>query len=88
MTLRPETRAWLTLLALSASTAALAVAQPRLAAWAVPAASAALLLLAWVKARVILKHYLGLSAAPAWLRGFTVVLAIYCAVLLGLALTG
>ena len=82
----PETRAWLTLLALSAASTLLAVAGPGFSGWAVSFASAALLLLAWVKARVILAHYLGLSAAPHILRGFSAVLAIYCIGLLVLTL--
>lgn len=89
MTLKmpPETRAWLGLLALSAGSTALAVAGPGLTGWAIPLATTALLGLAWAKARVILASYLGLSAAPAWLRGFSLVLGLYVLTLLVLALS-
>lgn len=82
----PETRAWVRLLALSATTTVLAVAHPSLHGWAIPTTSAALLGLAWLKARSILSRYLGLSAAPAWLRGFNLVLGLYAALLLALTL--
>jgi len=85
-TLPPETRAWVALLALSAASTGLAVAQPSLQGPIIPSTSAALLCLAWLKARVILKHYLGLNAAPAWLRGFNLTLGLYMALLLALAL--
>lgn len=81
-----ETRAWIILLALSALTTALAVAQPALTGWAIPACSSVLLGLAWLKARVILARYLGLAAAPDWLRGFNLVLALYAGLLLTLTL--
>ena len=84
--LPPETRAWLTLLALTVASTALAVAGPSLSGWTLSACAAALLALAWAKTRVILAQYLGLSAAPAWLRGFTFVLGTYCLVLLVLTL--
>jgi hypothetical protein len=89
MTLKmsPETRAWLGLLALSAGSTALAVASPGLSGGAIPIATTALLGLAWVKARVILASYLGLSAAPAWLRGFSLVLGLHVMALLVLALS-
>lgn len=44
------------------------------------------LLLALLKARVILSRYLGLDAAPRWRRGFNLTLGLFCAVLLGLFL--
>jgi hypothetical protein len=37
-------------------------------------AAGGILLLALIKARVILARYLDLSQSPAWLRGFTIVL--------------
>lgn len=49
-------------------------------------AGAAILTLAWAKARVILAHYLGLVRAPFWQRGFDTALALFCLVLLGLYL--
>ncbi|MDP3959575.1 MAG: cytochrome C oxidase subunit IV family protein [Pseudorhodobacter sp.] len=84
----PETRAWLILLALSATSTALAVAGPSLNGWAIPTAAVALLTLAWAKVRVILTDYLGLRAAPVWLRGFSLVIGLYTALLLVLVLAG
>lgn len=49
-------------------------------------AGAMILALAWLKARVILRRYLGLASAPFWARGFGVSLAVFCALLLGLYL--
>ncbi len=45
-----------------------------------------ILLLAWLKARVILGRYLGLSQAPFWSQGFGISLAVFCLILLGLYL--
>jgi hypothetical protein len=84
--MRPETKGWLTLMALTAASTALAVAEPHLGPSALTAGAAVLLALAWAKARVILALYLGLSAAPAWLRGFNFVLGLYCVGLLVLTL--
>lgn len=82
----PATRAWLTLLALSAATTGLAVSQSALSGWMINVCCAALLMFAWLKARVILSRYLGLAAAPDWLRGANLVLALYAALLLSLTL--
>jgi hypothetical protein len=41
--------------------------------------------LAWIKAQVILRVYLGLQNAPSWGRGFGMVLAIYMIGIMGLA---
>jgi hypothetical protein len=51
-----------------------------------PAAGAAILAQALVKARVILARYLGLDAAPSWLSGFTTVLGLWALLMLGLYL--
>ncbi len=84
MTVPVLIRAWATLIALSLGSTALAVgAIPP--AWQ-PVAGAAILILAWAKARVILARYLGLAAAPFWARGFGVALGVFCLVLLGLYL--
>lgn len=64
------TRAWLTLIALTAATAAIAGLDGRVAA-------AGLLALAWLKARVILGRYLHLHDAPGWLGAFMLPLAIW-----------
>lgn len=74
----PLTRTWTLLIALSAATVFLA---PMPGA----AAMAGLLILAWVKARAILGGFLHLRAAPGWLAAFTVPLALWMAVLWGLA---
>lgn len=79
-------RAWLLLIALSAGSTALALAVPGLTGPALAVAGAAILTLAWLKARVILSDYLGLRAAPFWRRGFGMVLGFYMIGLLGLYL--
>jgi len=81
---RTLVRAWLTLLAFAAATSGLAaVVGPPPVPWLV---ALAVLALAWLKARVILVHYLGLAAAPTWRRGFEVVLALYLLLLFALFL--
>ncbi len=84
----PLTRAWALLLALSLASTALsiAVAKGALTDLNATLSGAVILGLAWAKARTILSQYLGLKAAPAWLRGFNTVLALYALVLLGLYL--
>ena len=44
------------------------------------------LMLALLKARVILSRYLGLWRAPSWRRGFNLSLTAFCLTLLGLYL--
>ncbi|MDM7256213.1 MAG: cytochrome C oxidase subunit IV family protein [Paracoccus sp. (in: a-proteobacteria)] len=80
--------AWLWLLALAAASTALALATDAgaLAEGTAKSASAAILTLAWLKARVILSDYLGLRAAPRIRRGFDLVLALFMALLLALYL--
>ena len=80
----PLTRAWLTLLLLSLGSTLIAAAVSR--GFAPAAAGVAILLLAWLKARVILSRYLGLWQAPGWRAGFNWVLGFYCLLLLGLYL--
>lgn len=69
MSINNLTRAWLALLGLSLGSAVLTM---------IPLPSAVLgggiLLLALMKARVILARYLDLEVSPGWLRGFTMVL--------------
>ena len=73
------TQAWIFLVMLSAgSTLIAASGQTGLAV------SLAILALAWLKARTVLRVYLGLAKAPAWARGFAIVLAGY--MLLAMAL--
>ena len=74
------TRAWILLIALSIGSTVIAVTG---LSGTLPAL--AILLLAWGKARVILRQYLGLARAPGWSRGFALVLAIYMIVAMGLA---
>ncbi len=80
----PLSRAWLALIALSAGSTAVAalVAMDLHRA----AAGAAILLLAWLKSRVILSRYLGLAQAPGWRRGFNLVQGLFCLLLLTLFL--
>lgn len=82
------TRAWALLLALSAASTGLAVAvtSGHITGAALSTAGAAILILAWAKARLILNAYLRLSEAPAFRRGFGLTLALYAALLLALYL--
>ena len=75
------TRAWAALVVLSAlSTLA------SLRGVGGGAAVLAVLVLAWAKARIILNRYLRLAQAPAIARGFALSLALFMALLAGLAL--
>ena len=65
------TKAWATLLALSAASTALAASGTTGAALMLP-----ILMFAGGKAHVILRDYLQLATAPAWLRGFDLGLAL------------
>ncbi|GGE81713.1 nitric oxide reductase F protein [Stappia taiwanensis] len=82
----PLLRAWGLLigLCLASTLVALAVERTSFAGLAATGAGATILLLAWLKARIILSEYLGLAAAPFWRRGFEIVLALYALLLLGL----
>lgn len=80
----PLTRAWIVLLALSGGSTLIAAAVT--AGIAPVIAGAAILMLAWLKSRVILSRYLGLWQAPAWRAGFNAVIGLYCLLLLGLYL--
>lgn len=64
------TRAWLGLMAMSLGSTLAAASGLRGPMLIIPA-----MLLAGGKARLILANYLGLAAAPRWLRGFEVGLA-------------
>lgn len=75
------TRAWLILLALSAASTALAASGHGGAAVTLP-----ILVLAGLKAHVILRDYLGLSVAPGWLRGFDLGLTLLILAFAGLSL--
>ncbi len=77
------TKAWGLLLALSAASTALAASGLSGAALVLP-----VLALSGFKAHVILRDYLGLAVAPAWLRGFDFGLALLVLAFGGLALTG
>lgn len=76
--------AWGSLIVLSLGTTLLSLAD----IWAVwpIAAGIGVLTLAWLKARIILSQYLGLAAAPFWMRGFEFALAALCLLFLGLYL--
>ena len=75
------TKAWARLVALSAASTALAASGLTGAALAVP-----ILVLAGLKAHLILRDYLGLMVAPGWLRRFDLVLALVIVAFGGLAL--
>ncbi|MCW2307741.1 hypothetical protein [Rhodobium gokarnense] len=77
--------AWILLIALCLGSTAIALAVGSgLGPVALTAAGAAILLLSWLKARLILNAYLGLAAAPFWRKGFEITLALYALLLLGL----
>jgi hypothetical protein len=82
------TRAWATLLALSAASTGLAFAVTggQISGATLSVTGAAILILAWAKARLILNAYLRLTEAPAFRRGFGLTLALYAALLLALYL--
>jgi hypothetical protein len=81
--LRDLARALAALIALGAATTAIAVLRDGAApVW--PAAAAMLLVLAGLKAEIILARYLALGVAPAWLRGFRAALVLLIAVLYAL----
>ena len=75
------TKAWALLVALSAASTALAASGLSGAALALP-----ILILAGLKAHVILRDYLGLAAAPDWLRGFDLGLTLLILAFAGLSL--
>ncbi|MEX3007834.1 cytochrome C oxidase subunit IV family protein [Hoeflea sp. TYP-13] len=77
-------RSWGWLLALSFGSTAAALAVDTGDAGHV--AGAAILMLAYFKARLILSHYLGLAEAPFWLRGFNLAIGLFMALLLALYL--
>lgn len=80
----PIFRAWIALLVLSGLATTISVLAGSVLDSRI--AGALVLALALAKSRVILSRYLGLWQAPAWLRGFTVVLALFCLIVLGLYL--
>lgn len=80
----PLTRAWAALIGLSGLSAVVAAAIAR--GYDARIAGAAVLLLALMKARIILARYLELSGAPHWRRGFNAALAIFTLAALGLYL--
>lgn len=84
------TKAWVLLLALSGASTVLSIAVARgmLSGGAVTLGGAAILALAWAKARTILNAYLRLDEAPAFRRGFGLALGLYALLLLGLFLAG
>jgi len=79
-------RTWAVLMALSIGSTGLAVAVTRGQGGRV--ALAAILLVAWFKAHLILKVYLGLERSPRILAGFDIMLTLTMIAMLGLALAG
>jgi hypothetical protein len=81
------TRAWIFLLALSAASTAVSFGVTVQRPAAIPfLGGVVILLLAWAKARIIAARYLDLAQAPGYLRGFSFVLMLFMAGLLGLYL--
>jgi hypothetical protein len=80
MTRDPLIRAWGLLVGLSVAGALITRAPD------VTGSAALILAMAFVKARLILHHYLGLAGAPSWRRGFDMVVAGVCVLLAALAL--
>lgn len=84
MTGRHLFAAWLGLVGLSLGSTLLSLpAIGRGPGWAL---GLCVLILAGLKARIILSRYLGLAAAPFWQRGFDISLVLFCGLLLGLYL--
>jgi len=81
---RPLINAWIALIVLSLATTALSIAGSD-KTW-VPVTGTAILLIAWIKARLVLARYMGLAAAPSWQGGFDICLGIFVLVLGGLYL--
>lgn len=79
----PLWRAWGGLMALGALTTLAAALGGQVAA---PVLGAAILALAWAKARLILGRYLDLDRAPAWRRGFSGVIGAFLVLLYGIYL--
>ncbi len=77
-------RAWVWLIALSAGSALISMAPGQGLGRQI--AGVVIVLLALAKARIILAQYLRLAQAPGWLRGFTVVIALFGVLVLGLFL--
>ena len=80
MTCRILLFGWLALLCFSLASTLISI-------WSVPpnwqaVSGTAIILLAWLKARVILGRYLGLAQSAFWSRGFNTSLAFFCVVLL------
>lgn len=85
----PLIRAWLWLLGLSLVSTALAVLTEGAHGGAVTRlAGAAIVLVAFLKARVILRDYLDLARAPSFGPGFVAGIALLLAVLGGIYLAG
>jgi hypothetical protein len=80
----PLNKAWFALVALSGASAV--VAELAIGGLDRRVVGAVILLLALMKARMILSRYLGLAEAPSWRRGFNLVLTLFCLLLLGLYL--
>ncbi|WP_424943588.1 cytochrome C oxidase subunit IV family protein [Aliiroseovarius crassostreae] len=84
MTQAALTRAFLTLIALSVTTTVLTELRPQAGMGFV----ALVLILAGLKARVILMDYLDLRSAPKWQRGFNAFLVVFLLTGFGLYLAG
>lgn len=81
-------RAWIWLIVLSLMATALALGQHALPQLAARPVGLAILLIAGLKARIILADYLDLRAAPPILRGFSAALGFFLMVAAALYLAG
>ena len=82
----PMTRAWLTLLALGLVTTTLAAAPVGAMSPAAALVSALILIVAWIKMRLILRNYLELRHSRTWSRIFDWILGVFSLALHGLYL--
>ena len=84
MTRDPLLRSWCLLLGFSLASTAAAISVD--AGLLGPLAGTVILVLAYLKARLILANYLGLAGAPFWRRGFNLAIGLYMMLLMALYL--
>lgn len=84
--MKPATRAWILLLGLGFGTTTLATVPVPPYPAAAAAIAALILLLAWIKMRLILRHYLELARSPTWRTAFDWLLGAFAILLYGIYL--
>lgn len=77
-------RAWMALIVASIVSTGLALL-PVPAGWSA-AIGIAILVVAWIKARIVLARYMGLETVPAWQHGFDLCLGAFTLLLISLFL--